>query len=163
MSEYLHTPNRQFWVGLEGELLFVVTVADKFDDKEWIGHLELYERFLKEAGKITRVMTFSPVGSPNGEQRKQHATWTEKLRFHEVGRIAFLSDSMLIRGTMTALKWLIGGPGKLKMFKGKEWEQALMWLKEEGARFELLPAREKVRAMILEATGKNDRWISSAG
>lgn len=162
MKDYLHTPQSQFWVGLEGDLLFVVTVANKFDDSEWLEHLELYQRFLQQAGKISRVLTFSPNGSPNGEQRKVHATFTEKLRFHEVARIAFLSDSMLVRGTMTALKWLIGGPGKLKMFRGKEWEQALVWLKEE-ARFPLEPAREKLRSMILDATGRADRWVSSSG
>lgn len=104
--------------------VFVVVGTNTVDDSEWLEHCENLRDLASLPPKPRALLLYAAGTGPTTKQRKILAT-----EYHDaVGgvRAAVLTDSMIARGVMTALGWLLAS--NTKAFELDELEAALKWL-----------------------------------
>jgi hypothetical protein len=128
------------------EDLAITVVADDIDDDEWEAMLQwVTSTCPNRPGNLA----YQVRGSISTKQRQ---------RAHDVGkgypleRVALLTDSALVRGTLTATSWL-RMQTKYRAFRTGELDPALDWLREVIAFDRADAAREFVRICGLLGIG----------
>jgi hypothetical protein len=101
---------------------------------------------LARSQRITAVLQYSPVQSPTAEQRRRFATLDAKMPFT---RVAICTDSMLVRGAVLAIAWLVKTPTETRAFGTSQTDAALRWLAERSP-FDMDEAR-----MLLDVVVQN--------
>lgn len=79
-------------------------------------------------GAAKAGLQYSPEQSPNAHQRKRFATAQEVAVPYL--RMALLTDSAIVRGSVTAIAWLIRSQTDLRAFKTTQWPKALLWQRD---------------------------------
>ncbi len=123
----------QLWIGASG--------SQPIDDASWAEYVGLLERDIRINGPQTAVMQWIPDHYPSAKQRKVMTDRSEALRADDVRRLAFISDSLLARGCLTALSWVVTSV-EMKAYVRHDLGAALEWL-GQVARFDRDEAERK--------------------
>jgi hypothetical protein len=108
---------------------------DKVSDEEWARYVDTTRAALEPlrgSGKRLSILTLAQrVEPPNAKQRRALADVIQSDLAQHVVRHAFLSDSVMLRGVLTALDWLVTKPYAERTFSDPM--LALDWLHEAQA------------------------------
>ena len=111
--------------------LFVVRSDGEATDAEFDAYLAHMSRILTRAARYAVLFDARGAARPTPRQRQKQADWMKQhassLRQHNVG-IAFVIESAIVRGALTAILWLspMAAPHKVVATP----EQAERWLSE---------------------------------
>jgi hypothetical protein len=100
-----------------------------FADDEWDAYGDAAEQVIREGTGMRTVLNLSPKHGPNAAQRRR-LVQRKGARFHEIVRIALISDSAMVRGAITAMQWLVGSPTQTKTYRPSEHLEAARWAAE---------------------------------
>lgn len=119
-----------------GQLIINVTGPRPVAVEDWSGYVKVVAEatpaWLNALSPACVVLTYSPVEAPNAAQRAQLAAEPQGRALSIVKRVAFCTESSMVRGAMTALGWLSRAPTVVKPFRTSDKDQALAWLAEIG-------------------------------
>jgi hypothetical protein len=116
--------------------------ARAFDDAEWREHCENMRALNRQSTPCYSALILAIVAGPNSAQRQMLAE-----EYHDVSirRMALLTQSVVARGGLTAIGWLLSV--KVKAYAPREHQKALHWLRQE-ATFDETEAMAKVGEVI---------------
>ncbi len=125
------TQRAQIAISRVGELSMFVAAA-KIDDDEWSEWIDLGARYVAEFGPVVIGLNYSNGTGPSSKQRASLAARKDDLQFDKVKRQVLLTDSVLLRGAITALGWLLRTPVEQRAMASRDISKALTWLGEIG-------------------------------
>ncbi len=126
------------WIGASG--------SQPIDDASWAEYVGLLERDLRINGPHAAELVWTPDHGANAKQRKVLTDKGEQLHIESIRRLAFVSDSVLVRGVFTAFSWIVRGV-EMKAYSRHDVDIALGWLAQE-ARFDLAEASRAHDALV---------------
>lgn len=114
------------------ELCVIATGPGACPDETWAEYIELHVQsapvYIGES-KNCCTLNYSPTTAPTTPQRRMITAAGERMRFDSLKHTAILSDSTFVRGSVTALSWLIPSMKiDMKSFKPEQFQKALDWL-----------------------------------
>ncbi len=110
------------------------------DNLETQGLMEGLVANVKLDGPGKVLMIYAPDAGPTAEQRRIIVDeYGDRTGIKSFSRVALLSNSVMVRGVLTALGWLLGGKSRTRAWKPSDWKKCLEWLRED-ATFDLLAA-----------------------
>jgi hypothetical protein len=125
--------NKFFIEGTDELLIAAMPPRGWVTDDEWLQYLHACARLIAEEGPFHAWLIWAPGEGPNAKQRKMTAVdEREALKLWEFRRCAVLTDSLLARGVLTALRWLANTDTKTKGFAVNDVSGALIWLREQA-------------------------------
>jgi len=131
-----------------GYLRLVVAGTRAIGDETWREHLGHSAADTTSHQPAHGVLFWSPTQGPSARQRKMLTEeFADGIRLDAQRRVAVLTDSAIVRGTVTAIHWFMRQ--KFIAFTPREVERALDWLAEEVV-FDRAEARRAL-AQIIEA------------
>jgi hypothetical protein len=140
-----------------GDLAMVSTGDRPISDEAWREHLEQLGSWVKRHGPAVAILCYVPKHGPSVEQRRVLAEdYGQHIRIDCYRRNALLSESVIVRGILTAIGWLTSGNMKVKTWPPKQVENALTWLAEE-ARFDRQEVLDALGMMIQAMSGEAKR------
>jgi len=86
--------------------------------------------WLADPASVPVVLTIAPSEGINAAQRAELNSPPNGAALKLLKRVAFCTDSALVRGAMTALLWLSRARVTLKPFRVSDRDNALDWLAE---------------------------------
>jgi hypothetical protein len=107
------------WVQATG----LVTIRDG----DWAEYIEYMKRSAKQEGPASTVIQYSPKVAPSAKQRVELMKH-DQLLFPELRGLAIFTESMFMRGVMTALSWLTRSAVQMRAFAPAHLEDGLAWL-----------------------------------
>jgi hypothetical protein len=114
-------------------------------DDTWDG----YVAWCAHLSELPYVCTFAPWSSPSAPQRRKLSASPIALRMKDTRRLALLSESVMVRGAVTAMTWLTASTVQVKPFKPKDLARSIHWLKADPrSRFSLSDAIAKASALL---------------
>lgn len=133
-----------------GELLINVVGNKPIDPNDWSNYIAVFapeaRTWLADPSRVPVVLTYSPTVGPNAAQRAQLAK-EHGAAMAMVKRVAFCTESVLVRGAMTALGWVSRAPTTVRPFWLTERDKALEWL-AESAVFDRTEAIAEIQRML---------------
>jgi hypothetical protein len=121
-------------------LTITVSTARHFDEGEWFAFLEDTLAIARDLRVTTRVsMVYSVYAHPNASQRKAMSQFFARHRIEKLERIALVTDSMVIRGALTAFNWIVPDI-RVSAFRSADAASGFQWLREVS-RFDEARAR----------------------
>lgn len=121
------TSRKQIAFSRSGELSLFVA-ARHLSDEDWLEWLDLGPSYVREHGEPLAILNYSTGSGPNAKQRGLLAAKSEELGLSKLRCQVLLTDSVLLRGAITAMTWLIKTPAQQKAMSTKEVGAALEWL-----------------------------------
>jgi hypothetical protein len=121
-----------------------ITVCNKptIRDSEWQSYLDGTLQTSKRLGGVPKLsMVLFMTAPPNATQRKMSQDFLSDNGL-VMGRVALMTESILVRGAMTAFSWLVPKT-QLRAFSPDSVKEAIAWLSETGLPF---PAAEAEQA-----------------
>ncbi len=142
-----------------GDLWIYVGPDRPLDDATWREYLELCAEEVRTNGPYPGIMVWAPRHGPSAHQRRiMTVEYADRLRLDQQKRFALITESVLVRGIMTALSWVAAGT-KMNAFAPAEVGRAFDWLGEE-IRFDRERADDALRE-LLDETLRNLRAASN--
>jgi hypothetical protein len=122
----------QFYYRQLDDLAISICAARELTDEYWREFHEGSHALTKKVARSPKVsaITFAHV-QPNAAQRRWSAEYLVKNDVQKIPRIAVFTDSMLIRGAMTAYSWFVRD-SILRPFESDDVRTGLVWLRELG-------------------------------
>jgi hypothetical protein len=122
----------QFYYRQLDDLAISICAARELTDEYWREFHEGSHALTKKVARSPKVsaITFAHV-QPNAAQRRWSAEFLVKNDVQKIPRIAVFTDSMLIRGAMTAYSWFVRD-STLRPFESDDVRTGLVWLRELG-------------------------------
>ena len=115
------------------ELTVTVSTAQRITDEDWTAYLEGTLAIAKGFGLAANVSLLCCVHAyPNARQRQMASDFMTRQYLREMERVAVLTESMLVRGAMTAFSWIRPKVG-VRAFDTNEPREAFRWLREIGS------------------------------
>ncbi|MET0591590.1 MAG: STAS/SEC14 domain-containing protein [Polyangiaceae bacterium] len=128
----------QFYCGGEmyfrqlNELSITVSTAKEISDEDWAAYLEGTLAIAKGFGLAANVSLLCCTHAfPNARQRQTAADFMKKHYIREMDRVAVITDSVVIRGAMTAFGWIMPKID-VRAFDMGSCRDALTWLRQVG-------------------------------
>lgn len=119
------TQGKQLAYGMTSDGVMVQVQRGKLADAEWDGMVEAIRRDAAQLRAIIVVATGSE--GPTATQRKQVAEVAATYP-HSFRGVAVLTDSIIVRGALTAIAWLIPGRFPSRAFSLDDLDGALRFL-----------------------------------
>ena len=114
------------------ELTLTVSIAKTISDEDWAAYLEGTLAITKRCGLAANVSLLCCVHAfPNARQRQMASDFMNRHYTREMERVAVITESMVIRGAMTAFSWIMPKV-RVHAFDTNETRDALRWLREAG-------------------------------
>jgi hypothetical protein len=115
------------------ELSVTVSTAKVITDEDWNAYLEGTLAIAKGFGLAANVSLICCMNAfPNARQRQMASDFMKKHYLREMERVAVITESMVIRGAMTAFGWIMPKV-RTRAFDTNEVRDALRWLRESGS------------------------------
>jgi hypothetical protein len=123
-----------------GSLWIIATGSDPIADEAWRQYLEHMAASVAKYGPLHGILTWAPKHGPSTKQRKMlTGEYADAVQLSARRRTAVISDSTVVRGTLTAINWV--ARKKLLAFGLQEVDLAFDWLAED-AEFERAAAEQ---------------------
>ena len=150
-------PRAGFWMGRVGRLWWFYFTGP-CTDETWRQYLDMVKRMVDTGMESTLVCFAHLAAAPSPVQRKQMAEFIEANRvgLERLDRFALVIDSVVHRGAITAISWLVKKPFEERVFNSPI--SAVKWLTEGHP--ELDP--EVVRASIAAQVPRHSLWLALA-
>lgn len=117
------TPEKTMSVERFGPILLQATGSQPITDGEWASYIELIREDTKTNGAALLGIQYSLTQAPSAAQRKAAAELSATF-----SHFALISSSMLVRGAVTAISWLLRSKIETRAFAPSEVRAALEWL-----------------------------------
>lgn len=115
------------------ELTVTVSIAKVITDEDWTAYLEGTLAIAKGFGLAANVSVMCCMNAfPNARQRQVASDFMKRHYIREMDRVAVITESVVIRGAMTAFSWIMPKV-RVRAFDTNEVRDALRWLREVGA------------------------------
>ena len=115
-----------------GELTLTVSIAKSITDEDWTSYLEGTLAIAKGFGLAANVSLICCVNAfPSARQRQMASDFMVKHYLREMERIAVITESVVIRGAMTAFSWIMPKV-RVRAFESDAARDAVSWLHEAG-------------------------------
>jgi hypothetical protein len=115
-----------------GNLWLVAAGSHPIGDDTWRQYLEYGAATVTSRGPFHGILFWSLKQGPSTRQRRMLTDeFAQAVRLDLQRRVALISDSGLVRGTITAINWL--ARKKVTAFAPREVARALDWLAEDIA------------------------------
>ena len=115
------------------ELSVTVSTARRITDEDWNGYLEGTLAIAKGFGLAANVSLLCCVHAyPNARQRQMASDFMNRHYIREMERVAVITESVVVRGAMTAFSWIMPKVG-VRAFDTTHTREAFRWLREIGA------------------------------
>jgi hypothetical protein len=126
------TDDRNMACARVGNLWVVAAGSLPIEDDAWRQHLRYSAGTVAARGPFHGILFWSLKKGPSTRQRKMLTDeFAQAVRLDLQRRLALISDSALVRGTITAINWL--ARKKTAAFAPGEVARALDWLAEDVA------------------------------
>lgn len=139
-----------------GQLVLNVTGPKPIAAQDWSSYVAsiatLAPAWLANNDLVPVVLTYSPFEAPNAAQRAELAAKPHGPAMDLVKRVAFCTESTMVRGAMTAIGWLSRASTSVKPFRTVDKDKALDWL-AEIAKFDRAQALAELQRMQLQLNG----------
>ena len=114
------------------ELSITVCIPRTITDEDWNAYLEGTLAIAKGFGLAANVSLLCCVKAyPNARQRQMASDFMKQHYIREMERVAVITESVVVRGAMTAFSWIMPKVG-VSAFDTTETRAALRWLREVG-------------------------------
>ena len=100
-------------------------------DADWNAYIECWRKTIGPSLSASKgcFLIFAPVDGPNAAQRSRlSADPLVAPHMKQTARLALLTESMMIRGAVTAMNWVSGAGATNKTFAPAQLDAALAWL-----------------------------------
>ena len=115
------------------ELTVTISTAKKITDEDWTAYLEGTLAIAKGFGLAANVSLMCCMNAfPNAHQRQMASDFMKRHYLREMERVAVITESMVIRGAMTAFGWIMPKV-RVRAFDTNEVRDGLRWLREVGS------------------------------
>ena len=115
-----------------GKLWLAATGLHAIDDDPWREYLGQAAASVKSEGPFHGVLFWTPKHGPSTSQRRMLThEFAKAIALDAQRRVALISDSALVRGTITAIAWFTRSD--VATFAPNEAKRALDWLAEDVA------------------------------
>ena len=132
MNRIYYTKNNQHGVTWNGDLLIMGAAGDSIDDATWIESLD-NDLKVVEANASTIFINYVPEIAPGVRHRAILKEYTDRSeRWRNVRSGALLTDSLLVRGAITAMSWVTKIDYKIAAYRPEKYRAALSWLRTRG-------------------------------
>ncbi len=126
----------RFFVEHTGELIVSAYPASGWvSNEQYLEYVRGCKRLIDEHGPFRGWLISAPKEGPTTQQRKLFAD-EQGAKLKDFRRVVILTDSIVVRGMLSAIRWLADTETKTKGFGPNDAAKALSWLHEE-AQFEL--------------------------
>jgi hypothetical protein len=126
------TDDRNLACARVGNLWVLAAGPHPIEDDAWRQHLRYSAATVTSVGPFHGILFWSLKQGPSTRQRKMLTDeFAQAVRLDLQRRVAVISDSALVRGTITAINWLVRK--KMSAFAPCEVAGALDWLAEDVA------------------------------
>ncbi len=130
-DEIVFVNDRTYGFRRVGTCMMVAMPAREFVDSEYEKFSDALLDDLQRRGGFQYILNFTPATAPNAKLRKmqtqpKYAPMSQAV--NEVQRGLIISDSLAIRGAITALKWLKIGPKSHDVVSVANFKKGLDWL-----------------------------------
>lgn len=115
--------------------LSLFVAAEHFDDDDWADWLEMGTKFTRDFGVSRFILNYSTGSGPTTRQRAALAAVKDQFGFDQIERQVLLTDSVLMRGAIAAMSWLIRPKIETKCYSLSQVDKAFGWL-AGGAHFD---------------------------
>jgi hypothetical protein len=113
-----------------GKLWLAATGRRPIDDDTWRQYLGQAAASVKSEGPFYGVLFWTPKHGPSASQRRMLThEFAEAIALDAQRRVALISNSALVRGTITAIAWFTRDD--VVTFSPNEAKRALDWLAED--------------------------------
>jgi tRNA A-37 threonylcarbamoyl transferase component Bud32 len=148
-------PRGGFWSGRVGRLWWFY-YAGPCTEETWNQYLAMVARMLETGLDATLACFAHRAAAPNPVQRKQMADFIDEHRvaLARVDRFGLVIDSVVHRGAITAINWLVRKPFEERVFNSPV--AAIRWLTEN--RPELAP--NAIRTSIVSQVPRRSLWTA---
>jgi|HubBroStandDraft_4_1064222.scaffolds.fasta_scaffold633185_1 hypothetical protein len=114
-----------------GNLWIMATGSHPIADEAWRPYLEHMAASVAKHGPLHGILTWAPKHGPSTKQRKMlTGEFADAIQLSARRRMAVVSDSTIVRGTLTAINWV--ARKKLLAFAPGEVDLAFDWLAEDA-------------------------------
>jgi hypothetical protein len=145
------------------ELTVTVSTARTISDEDWTAYLEGTLAIAKGFGLAANVSLLCCVHAyPNARQRQMASDFMIRHYIREMERVAVLTESMIVRGAMTAFSWIMPKV-RVRAFDTNETREAFRWLREIGSFDEALALEAWQEAKLKLSIRTSSLHPSSAG
>ncbi len=148
-------PRAGFWLGRVSRLWWFYYTGP-CTNETWSQYLEMVQRMV-DGGLDTTLVCFAHLAdAPSPLQRKQMADFIQKNAkgLERLDRFALVIDSVIHRGAITAISWLVKKPFEERVFNSPL--AAIKWLTEPHP--SLNP--EEIRASIVAQVPRHSLWFA---
>ena len=159
----------QFFCGGEmyyrqlNELSVTVSTVKTISDEDWNGYLEGTLAIAKRSGLAANVSLLCCVNAyPNARQRQMASDFMNRHYLREMERIAVITESVVVRGAMTAFSWIMPKV-RVRAFDSTETRDAFRWLREIGTFDEARAVEAWQEAKLKLAIRTNSLFPSAPG
>jgi len=141
----------RLWIGASGPRAIA--------DNAWREYLQRFAAAVKADGPVHGVLFWALTQGPSPRQRMMLThEFADVIRIDAHRRIAVVSDSALVRGTITAINWFVRK--NLMAFPPREVPRALEWLSAEVT-FDLREARSTLEEIVVAVEGRERKGATS--
>ena len=127
--------------------LWLAAVGERpISDDTWHEYLEQSASSVRLAGPFHGILLWAPKHGPSAAQRKMlTGEFADAVRIDTQRRVALISESALVRGTITAINWFTRV--NTAAFAPRHAQRALDWLAQDIA-FDRLHARRVLDEIV---------------
>jgi hypothetical protein len=145
------------------ELTVTVSTAKRITDEDWTAYLEGTLAITKGFGLAANVSLLCCVHAyPNARQRQMASDFMIRHYTRQMERVAVVTESMFVRGAMTAFSWIMPRV-RVRAFDTNETREAFSWLREVGSFDEALAIEAWQEAKLKLAIRSSSLHPTSAG
>jgi hypothetical protein len=114
------------------ELTLTVSIAKNITDEDWTAYLEGTLAITKGFGLAANVSLLCCVHAfPSARQRQVASDFMVKHYIRDMERVAVITESVVMRGAMTAFSWIMPKV-RVRAFANNALREAFGWLREAG-------------------------------
>jgi hypothetical protein len=129
-----------------GKLWLAASGDRPITDLTWREYLDQAAASVKSAGPFSGLLFWAPKHGPSGSQRRMLTReYAESVRLDAQRHVALVSDSALVRGTITAINWITRS--NMLAFAPQGSREALDWL-AKGVPFDRKQAERALEGLI---------------
>jgi hypothetical protein len=113
--------------------LLISALREEWTDLQWLRYCQELAGVMQREGPFHGWLVLPTGQGMTVKQRRVFSVeFRDRLRLAEFRRVAFLTDSALLRGVLTAMAWLVRSDAQTTGYKPTEWKDALSWMGEKA-------------------------------